>query len=97
MVRKGQACGIAPAARVGLLHGFVVGMFGIEVLSHPTAFDSKVATLPLKRPETESVSKSIKPAYQIASPKLQHFPLVHQGYLLATSLFHLLRSVDRCP
>jgi hypothetical protein len=31
MIRKGQACGSAPAARVGLLHRFIVGMFGIEV------------------------------------------------------------------
>jgi hypothetical protein len=31
MIRKGQACGSAPAARVGLLHRFVVGIFGIEV------------------------------------------------------------------
>jgi IS6 family transposase len=28
MIRKGQACGSAPAARVGLLHRFIVGMFG---------------------------------------------------------------------
>jgi transposase-like protein len=31
MIRKGQACGRALAARVGLLHLFIVGMFGIEV------------------------------------------------------------------
>jgi transposase-like protein len=31
MIRKGQACGSALAARVGLLHRFIVGMFGIEV------------------------------------------------------------------
>jgi transposase, IS6 family len=31
MIRKGQARGSAPAARVGLLHRFIVGMFGIEV------------------------------------------------------------------
>src|ERR1700758_4449893 len=30
MIRKGQACGSAPT-RVGLLHRFIVGMFGIEV------------------------------------------------------------------
>jgi IS6 family transposase len=31
MIRKGQARWSAPAARVGLLHRFIVGMFGIEV------------------------------------------------------------------
>jgi hypothetical protein len=31
MMRKGQTCGIAAEARVGLLHRFIVGMFGIEV------------------------------------------------------------------
>jgi hypothetical protein len=31
MIRKGQACGVAPTANVGLLHRFIVGMFGIEV------------------------------------------------------------------
>ena len=31
MIRKGQASGSAPPARVGLLHRFIVGMFGIEV------------------------------------------------------------------
>ncbi len=40
MIRKGQACASAPAARVALLHRFIVSMFGIEVsfiqLSHPT-------------------------------------------------------------
>ena len=30
MIRKGQACGSAPT-RVGLIHRFIVGMFGIEV------------------------------------------------------------------
>ena len=30
MIRKDQACGSAPT-RVGLLHRFIVGMFGIEV------------------------------------------------------------------
>ena len=30
MIRKGQACESAPAAEVGLLHSFIVGMFGIE-------------------------------------------------------------------
>ena len=30
MIRKGQACGSAPT-RVGLLHHFILGMFGIEV------------------------------------------------------------------
>ena len=27
MIRKGQACGSAPAARVGLLHRFILGLF----------------------------------------------------------------------
>jgi len=27
MIRKGQACGCAPAAKVGLLHRFIVGLF----------------------------------------------------------------------
>jgi hypothetical protein len=31
MIRKGWACGSATAARVGLLHRFIVGMFAIEV------------------------------------------------------------------
>ena len=31
MIRKGQACGSALAARIGLLHRFIVAMFGIEV------------------------------------------------------------------
>ena len=31
MIRKGQACGSTPATGVGLLHRFIVGMFGIEV------------------------------------------------------------------
>jgi hypothetical protein len=30
MIRKGQACCSAPGAKVGLLHRFIVGMFGIE-------------------------------------------------------------------
>ncbi len=30
MIRKGQACGSA-LTRVGLLHRFIVGMFGLEV------------------------------------------------------------------
>jgi len=30
MIRKGQACGSAAGAKVGLLHRFIVGMFGIE-------------------------------------------------------------------
>src|ERR1700736_1448134 len=49
---SGRACGRTPAARVGLLHRFMVGVFAIEVrfiqLSHPPAFDSKVATLPFR-------------------------------------------------
>jgi len=31
MIRKGQACWSAVCAKVGLLYGFIVGMFGIEV------------------------------------------------------------------
>ena len=31
MIRKGQAYGSAVGAKVGLLHRFIVGMFGIEV------------------------------------------------------------------
>ena len=31
MIRKGQACWSATGARVGLLHRFIVGMFGLEV------------------------------------------------------------------
>jgi transposase-like protein len=31
MIRKGQACWSAVGAKVGLLHRFIVGMFGIEV------------------------------------------------------------------
>ncbi len=34
MIRKGQACGNALAARVGLLHRFIVGMLGIGSLIH---------------------------------------------------------------
>jgi hypothetical protein len=30
MIRKGQAYGSAAGAKVGLLHRFIVGMFGIE-------------------------------------------------------------------
>src|SRR5208282_6767056 len=30
MIRKGQACWSATGARVGLLHRFIVGMFGLE-------------------------------------------------------------------
>jgi len=30
MIRKGQACWSAAGVKVGLLHRFVVGMFGIE-------------------------------------------------------------------
>ena len=30
MIRKGQACGSAAGAKVGLLYRFIVGMFGIE-------------------------------------------------------------------
>ena len=30
MIRKGQACWSAAGAKVGLLHRFIVGMFGIE-------------------------------------------------------------------
>ena len=37
----------------------------------------------LNRPETEGLSRSIEPAYQITPPKLQHFLLgrVHQRAL----------------
>ncbi|HWY92599.1 MAG TPA: hypothetical protein VNY04_06830 [Chthoniobacterales bacterium] len=31
MIRKGQACCSAVGAKVGLLHRFIVGMFGLEV------------------------------------------------------------------
>ena len=31
MIRKGQACWSAGGAKVGLLHRFIVGMFGLEV------------------------------------------------------------------
>ncbi len=31
MIRKGQECGSAAGAKVGLLHRFIVGMFGLEV------------------------------------------------------------------
>jgi hypothetical protein len=31
MIRKGQACWSATGARVGLLHRFIVGMFGLKV------------------------------------------------------------------
>jgi hypothetical protein len=31
MIRKGQACWRAVGAKVGLLHRFIVGMFGLEV------------------------------------------------------------------
>jgi len=31
MIRKGQACWSAVGAKVGLLHRFIVGMFGLEV------------------------------------------------------------------
>jgi|HubBroStandDraft_2_1064218.scaffolds.fasta_scaffold322376_2 IS6 family transposase len=31
MIRKGQACWSAAGAKVGLLHRFIVGMFGMEV------------------------------------------------------------------
>ena len=31
MIRKGQACWSATGARVGLLHRFIVGMFGLQV------------------------------------------------------------------
>jgi hypothetical protein len=31
MIHKGQACCSAVGAKVGLLHRFIVGMFGIEV------------------------------------------------------------------
>jgi hypothetical protein len=31
MIRKGQACECATGAEVGLLHRFIVGMFGMEV------------------------------------------------------------------
>jgi transposase, IS6 family len=31
MIRKGQACWSAAGAKVGLLHRFIVGMFGLEV------------------------------------------------------------------
>jgi IS6 family transposase len=31
MIRKGQACWSATGAKVGLLHRFIVGMFGLEV------------------------------------------------------------------
>jgi len=31
MIRKGQACWSAVGAKVGLLHRFIVGMFGMEV------------------------------------------------------------------
>ena len=51
MIRKDQACWSAVGAKVGLLHRFIVGMFGLRSdsseLSHPAAFDSIVATLPL--------------------------------------------------
>jgi hypothetical protein len=30
MIRKGQACWSAAGAKVGLLHRFIVDMFGIE-------------------------------------------------------------------
>jgi transposase, IS6 family len=30
MIRKGQACWSAVGAKVGLLHRFIVGMFGME-------------------------------------------------------------------
>jgi hypothetical protein len=30
MIRKGQACCSAAGVKVGLLHRFIVGMFGIE-------------------------------------------------------------------
>ena len=30
MIRKGQACCSATGAKVGLLHRFIVGMFGME-------------------------------------------------------------------
>jgi transposase-like protein len=30
MIRKGQACWSAAGVKVGLLHHFIVGMFGIE-------------------------------------------------------------------
>jgi hypothetical protein len=49
-IRKDQACWSAAGAKVGLLHRFIVGTFGLEVsfiqLSHPPLVDSKVATLP---------------------------------------------------
>ena len=54
MMRKDQACWSAVGAKLGLLHLFIVGMFGIEAqfirLSHPAAFDSIVATLPFWMP-----------------------------------------------
>jgi hypothetical protein len=31
MIRKGQACWSAAGAKVGLLHRFIVNMFGLEV------------------------------------------------------------------
>jgi IS6 family transposase len=31
MIRKGQACGSSAGVKVGLLHRFIVGMFGLEV------------------------------------------------------------------
>ena len=31
MIRKGQACCSVAGAKVGLLHRFIVGMFGLEV------------------------------------------------------------------
>jgi hypothetical protein len=31
MIRKGQACWSAVGAKVGQLHRFIVGMFGLEV------------------------------------------------------------------
>jgi transposase, IS6 family len=31
MIRKGQACWSAAGVKVGLLHRFIVGMFGLEV------------------------------------------------------------------
>jgi len=50
MIRKGQACWSAVGAKVGLLHRFIVGMFGFGSLIHSVIaphlpFDSKVATL----------------------------------------------------
>ena len=35
MIRKGQACGSAAGAKVGLLHRFIVGMFGLK----PSSYD----------------------------------------------------------